>query len=148
MKNDHLTDNDIQAHVFNKVSEDDIVLHISTCTVCKAKVTSYQALLHAIDEIEPETFPFDTTRLAMLKIEQFKNKKSTTASYILYAFLGIFILTVFVVCIPYITPIFKTFQEMNNITNAFVIVSTLSVLIFFLTVTFRQYKQKIILLTA
>ncbi|NQX43003.1 hypothetical protein SAMN05421820_11452 [Pedobacter steynii] len=146
MDNNHLTDDIIQAYIEQEVADNNIALHISACAVCKAKLESYQILMRAMGNIEPETFSFDATALVMQKIEQSENKKITIGSYALTAFLAILILGVFVICIPLIRPVFQLFHAM--IANALIVVSALSVFIFLLTAVFRQYKQKEMLLTA
>lgn len=146
MDNNHLTDDIIQAYIAEEVADNNIALHISVCAACKAKLESYQILMRAMGNIEPETFSFDATALVMQKIEQSENKKITIGSYALTAFLAILILGVFVLSIPLIKPVFQLFHAMTA--NALIVVSALSVFIFLLTAVFRQYKQKEMLLAA
>ncbi len=142
MKYDHLTDDIIQAFILKETSDGKIALHISECNVCKAKLESYQMLMSAMGDIEPESFSFDITTIVMQRIEQYENKKKAFGFYVLMTILGIIIVGLLVISIPFILPVFQLFPSMTMITNVFIIVSALSVFIFLLTDIFRQYKQK------
>lgn len=147
MNNDHLTDDIIQAYVLQEVADKPIALHISVCASCKAKLESYRVLMHTIGNIEPETFSFDATALVMQKIRQSENRKATIGDYALSAISGLLILGVFILCIPFIKPVFQLFHAVTGIANVLIVVSALSVLLFLSADVFRQYRQHEILLS-
>lgn len=146
MNSNHLTDDIIQAYLLQEISDNQIALHISGCANCKAKMESYQTLMHTMGTLKSETFSFDATALVMQKIEATETKKTARGSYALIAVLSILILGVILFSIPIAEPIIQEFRSLNVIDSAFIIVSAGGVFIFLFKDMFRQYKQKEMLL--
>lgn len=146
MNSNHLTDDSIQAYILQEISDNQIALHISGCASCKAKMESYQTLMHTMGTLKSETFSFDASALVMQKIEATETKKTALGSYALIAILSILILGVILFSIPITEPIIQVFRSLNAIDSAFIIVSAGGVFIFLFKDVFRQYKQKEMLL--
>jgi hypothetical protein len=146
MNTKHLTDDIIQAYILQEISDNQIALHILECANCKAKMESYQTLMNTIGNLKSETFPFDVTALVLQKIEATETKKTALGSYALIAVLSVFFMGVILLIIPITEPIIQMFRSLNVIDNAFLTVSAVCVLIFLIKDTFRQYKQKEMLL--
>jgi hypothetical protein len=142
MSNNHLTDYTIQSYILKEISEEIVELHISECPDCKAKLETYQLIMSTLENLPSERFSFDVTRLAMEKITESERKKESINNSILMSILGILILGVFALSLPYVKPIFRELQSITAISTLLILVSALSILIFFLADQFRQYKQK------
>ncbi|HMT96749.1 MAG TPA: hypothetical protein PKC62_08690 [Ferruginibacter sp.] len=146
MNTNHLTDESLQAYILEDISDSQITLHISECADCKAKLKSYQALLNRINKLEPELFSFDVTELVLQKIEATETKKTILGDYTLMILLGVFILSVILFSFPIIKPIFQPFWSLDFLGNAFIIVSTIGVLMFLFVDILMKFKQKELLL--
>lgn len=146
MNTNHLTDEVIQDYILQKISAEKIVLHISECADCNAKIESYQVLMNTIGSVKPETFSFDVSALVMQKIEAMETESISPNSYFLVAIFSIFILGIILFSLSFIEPIIQVFRTLRIIDNTFIIVSALSVFIFLFKDILRQYKQKEMLL--
>ena len=72
MTNDHLTDEILQAYLFEEMQDDAIASHISVCKECRKKIENYQQLVNNLTKISPDSFAFDVTTLVMNNIVQYE----------------------------------------------------------------------------
>jgi len=82
MKNNHLTDIDIQTFVLQKENCDiAIVEHIAQCDSCKMEVEQYKILFEEIKQQEQPIFDFDLSDLVMAQLPQPKHVFENTLIY-------------------------------------------------------------------
>ncbi len=142
MKNNHLTDEILQAFLLKEIQDDIIVTHIAECSICQAKLENYQYLIDSLQKVEPETFSFDATTVVMHKIEQYERQEKTKKAFVFWGILIVFAGTVVLISIPFVLPILSVFSSMALFTNIFILGTGLSVLIFLLSDIYKQYKIK------
>jgi hypothetical protein len=147
MKNDHLTDETLQAFVLNEVQDDAITTHLALCKDCREKLEIYRHLMAGISKIETETFPFDVTTVVMEKIKEVETNKEKNTNMVLYMSLSIVSLIALGLLYPYVKIIFTQFKSFSIMANVFILVSVLGVIVFIVNDLFRQYKQKEMLLS-
>lgn len=142
MKNNHLTDEILQAFLLKEIQDDTIDTHIAECSSCRAKLENYQYLVNSLRKVEPETFSFDVTTVVMHKIEQYEKQEKTKKALVFWGILVVFIGSVVLISLPFLLPILSLFSSMTLFTNIFIAGSGLSVLTFLLSDIYKQYKIK------
>lgn len=142
MKNNHLTDEILQAFLLHEIQDDTIDTHIAECSICRAKLENYEYLVDSLQKVEPETFSFDVTSVVMHKIEQYEKQEKTKKALVIWGILIVFIGSVVLISIPFLLPILSLFSSMTLFTNIFIAGSGLGVLIFLLFDLYKQYKIK------
>jgi hypothetical protein len=147
MKNDHLTDETLQAYLLKEIQDDTIATHLTVCTNCREKFEKYQHLIVGISKIAHETFSFDLSSIVMEKIYELETQKERNKNNVLYISLSIASIVALVLLYPYIKIIFNLFKSYSIMANIFILISVLGVVIFLLSDLFRQYKQKEMLLS-
>lgn len=147
MKNNHLTDEILQAYLLKEIQDDTIVNHLTVCSKCQKRIEEYQFLIDNVQKIKAETFSFDVASLVMEKIKEVETQKEKNKHIVLYMSLSIVSIVAMVLLYPYISIIFTQFKALSIMANAFMLVSALGVAIFLLNDLFRQYKQKEMLLS-
>jgi predicted anti-sigma-YlaC factor YlaD len=147
MNTNHLTDEALQAFLLKEIQDTTIAEHISICSICRKKLKNYAYLLNGIQKVKPEAFSFDVPALVMEKIYAIERRKKKNASIILYVGLLLVSLVVLFLLYPYLKTIFMAFRSFSLIENTCMLVSVLGALAFLLNDLFRQYKEKIKLLS-
>ncbi len=147
MKSDHLTDETLQAFLLNEMQDDTISTHLAVCSDCRENFEKYQYLMVGITKIAPETFSFDVTSLVMEKIKEVETQKEKNTNIVLIMSLSIVSIVTLILLSPYIKIIFTQFKSFSIMTNVFVSISVLGVVIFLLNDLFRQYRQKEMLIS-
>lgn len=146
MKTEHLTDETLQAFLLNELQDDAIVRHLAVCPICTENLGKYQQLVTIISKISPETFSFDVSAVVLTKIVEVETQKERNTNRVLYLGLSMVSLVALFLAYPYLQLIFSQFQSHSGISNAFMLVSGLGVIIFLIKDIFRQYKHKEMLL--
>ena len=147
MKNNHITDEILQAYLLNEIQDDNIATHLSECSSCQEKLEEYQLFIDSVQKIKPETFSFDVTSIVMAKINEVERQKEKDTNIVLYMSFSIVSIVAMVLLYPYLKIIFTQFKSFSIMANVFMLVSVLGVVIFLLNDLFRQYKQKEMLLS-
>jgi hypothetical protein len=147
MKNNHLTDETLQAFLLKEIQGDTIATHLTECSRCRKRLEEYQYLIDNVQKIKTETFSFDVTSLVMEKIIEVEAQKEKNTNIVLYMSLSVISVVTLGLLVPYIKIIFTQFKSFSIMANAFMMVSVLGVVIFLLNDLFRQYKQKEMLLS-
>lgn len=142
MKNDHLTDETLQAFLLNEMQDDTIAKHLAVCTNCGKKLETYQHLMIGISKIAPETFSFDVTTVVMDKIMRYGAKKSKKREFVFWALLIFLFVGISSLSIPFIHKILTVFNSNSIFTMLLVIGMGLVVLLFLLVDIYQQYKTK------
>lgn len=76
MKDNHLTDIDIQTFVLQKANCDlAIIEHIAHCDDCKIKAEQYKTLFEGIKQQEKPAFDFNVADLVMSQLPQHQSKR-------------------------------------------------------------------------
>lgn len=142
MKNSHLTEETLQALLLKEMQDDTAEIHLSECADCQTKLEKYQLLISDIQKIEPETFPFDVTTVAMYKIECYEKQKSRNQERILrvvFTFLSVLISSL---SIPFIPQVLTTFFTLSIFTTLLIVGTGLAVFLFLLADLNKRYKLK------
>jgi negative regulator of sigma E activity len=147
MKNNHITDEILQAYLLNEIQDDNIASHLTACSSCQKKLEEYQLFIDSVQKIKPETFSFDVTSIVMAKINEVERQKEKDTNIVLYMSFSIVSIVAMVLLYPYLKIIFTQFKSFSIMANVFMLVSVLGVVIFLLNDLFRQYKQKEMLLS-
>lgn len=146
MKNNHLTDETLQAFLLNEIQDDAINIHIAECSVCCAKLENYQHLIVRINAITPETFSFDVTSVVMHKIEQYSIQENRKQHLIFWGIMAALIGSIVLLGLPFLQPIISVFYAKSLFTNLFIIGTGLCVVLFFVVDIYKLYtiKEKIL----
>lgn len=145
MKNNHITDEILQAFLLKEIQDDTIASHLTVCSSCQKKLEEYQFLIDSMLKIKPETFSFDVTTLVMKKIKKAETQKEKSTNILMYMSLTI-VSIIAMVIYPYIKTILTQFKLFSVIENVFMLISAFGVVVFLLNDLHRQYKQKEMLL--
>jgi cell division protein FtsL len=70
----HLTENEIQEHIFNNISKADTINHIQQCKQCSLKVAQYKMMFEVIKQQSKPAFDFNITQLVMEQLPVAKEK--------------------------------------------------------------------------
>lgn len=142
MKNNHLTDETLQAFLLNEIQDDAINNHIEECAVCCAKLENYRYLIEQINDITPETFSFDVTTVVMDKIEKYVVRENTKRDFIFWGTMVALIGSILLLIRPFLQPIVSVFYAKSFFTNLFMIGTGLCVVIFFVADIYKRYNAK------
>lgn len=142
MKSKHLTDEILQAFLLKEIQDDALHAHIAGCSICRTKLENYQHLITNLRKVESEAFSFDVTTVVMKKIEGYERQKNTKRVLAFWGVLGVLVLSVVLISIPFLKPILSVFFSMPLLTGIFIVGSGISVLIFLLSDSYNQYKIK------
>ncbi|MEB2774688.1 hypothetical protein SYJ56_05190 [Algoriphagus sp. D3-2-R+10] len=91
MTAEHLSDNDIQLYVLDKINcTDTIIEHVDMCPSCKAKADTYQLLFSVIKQQSKPTFEFEFSGLVLSRLtdQEPANSKATSLFWPI-AFIGV-----------------------------------------------------------
>lgn len=146
MKDNHLTDETLQAFLLKEIQDDTIDMHLAECDVCSAKIESYKHFLAQIDTITAEQFSFDVTTVVMQKIEKYEVQEKRNHRLIFGGIMIALIGGMVVLGLPFIPPIIQAFDTNPFLTNLFIIGTGLCVMLFFVIDMYKQYtiKEKIV----
>lgn len=142
MKNNHLTDETLQAFLLNEIQDDAINIHITECSICCAKLENYQHLIAQINKITPETFSFDVTTVVMHKIEQHATQENIKQGFIFWGILAALIGSIVLLSLPFLQPIVSVFYAKSFFTNLFIIGTGICVVLFFVADIYKRYNAK------
>jgi hypothetical protein len=142
MKNNHLTDEILQAFLLNEIQDDAVHIHIAECSICRAKLENYQHLIAQIDKITPETFSFDVTTVVMHKIEQHAIQENIKHNLIFWGIMAALTGSIVLLSLPFLQPIVRIFYTTSFFTNLFIIGTGLCVVIFFVADMYKLYNVK------
>lgn len=142
MKENHLTDEILQAYLLKDVENMEITKHLSECFVCQKKLEEYQFFITAVNEVKSETFGFDVEKLVMNKITLYEKKKNKKQTFFFWGILIFLFVVISSLSIPFIPKVFMLFKSKSICTTLFVIVTSLVISLFLLTDTIKQYKMK------
>lgn len=142
MKNDHVTDEVLQAFLLKEIQENSIAMHLNVCSKCQERLEDYEFLINNVRKIKSETFSFDVTSLVMEKIESVEIQKEKNKNTVLYIIFSIISTITLALSYPSLKIIFHQFKSFSMITNVFMLVSVSGVFIFLMNDLFRQYKRK------
>ena len=146
MKNNHLTDETLQAFLLNEIQDDAVNSHIAGCAVCSAKLENYQHLIERINKITPEPFSFDVTTVVMHKIEQHVVQENRKQDWIFWGIMTALTGGIVLLSLPFLQPIVNIFYATSFFTNLFIIGTGLCVVIIFVADLYKLYtvKEKIL----
>ena len=142
----HLTDEEIQLYVIEKENDDEnVVQHVHSCELCKAKVEAYQLLIIGIKQQPAPSFGFNLSELVLNKLPQsIKTSNDRLLSWIFISICIGLIGGASVYFSKYISALFKSFGTTSLIYLLGVsAVTIISVLVFDL---YRKYNSQIKLL--
>jgi predicted anti-sigma-YlaC factor YlaD len=142
MKNNHLTDETLQAFLLKEIQDHTIAIHLAECSTCRKRLEEYQYLIDSMQKIKTQTFSFDVTSLVMEKIIDVEAQKEKNTNILLYMSLSIVSIVALGLLSPYIKIIFTQFKSFSIMANVFMFFSVLGVIVFLVDDLFRQYKQK------
>lgn len=83
MKNDHLTDSDIQNFLFDDAfSDKEAISHIGNCETCRMRVESYKLIFETVGETEKAQFNYDLAESVIQRLPAMKHVPSFSGSII------------------------------------------------------------------
>ncbi len=142
MTNDHLTDEILQAYLFEEMQDDAIASHISVCKECRKKIENYQQLVNNLTKISPDSFAFDVTTLVMNNIVQYETQKSKKQELVFWGFLMFLLVSIASFALPYVPQLLSFFVAIPNVTKLFIVGTGIMVVLFLLIDLIKQYKLK------
>lgn len=142
MKNDHLTDETLQAFLLNEMQDDTITTHLALCKDCGEKHEMYQHLMIGMSKIAPEIFSFDLTTVVMDKIVLYENKKNKKQEFFFWGVLVFLLVTMASLSIPFMPVLLTVFYSKSIFITLLVIGTGLAVFLFLLADIKRHYKIK------
>ncbi|MCP9769085.1 hypothetical protein EGI22_14295 [Lacihabitans sp. LS3-19] len=142
MKNNHLTDETLQAFLLKETQADTVALHLSECKECTTKLEYYHNLIVDITKVAPESFPFEITTIVMDKIMLYEQKKSNKQEFIFWLLLTFILVGISSLSIPFIPKILTVFYSKSIFTTLLIIGTGLIVLLFLFADIYQQYKTK------
>ena len=142
MKNNHLTDETLQAFLLHEIQDDAIHIHLADCSICSAKLKNYQYLIERINKITPEKFSFDVTGVVMHKIEQHVIQKNTKHDLIFWGIMAALIGSIVILSLPFLQPVVRVFYAKSFYTNLFMIGTGFCVAIIFVADIYKSYSVK------
>lgn len=142
MKNNHLTDEILQAFQLKEIQGDAIVAHLAVCTDCQKRLEEYHHLIDSMQQMKPETFTFDVTALAMETVVLFEQKKRRKQAWAFWGILVLLSVAIASFSIPYLPEVSTLFDSQSFFTTLLVIGTGLAVLFFLGADMIRQYQTK------
>jgi hypothetical protein len=142
MKNNHLTDEILQAFLLKEMQDDGIATHLAVCPSCQERLEKYQFLIDSVRKIKPEIFSFDVTTLAMNNIMLYEKKKSKKQELVFWGLLIFLLIAISSFSVPYIPKILSIFYSKSIFTTLLVVGTVLVVLLYLLADITQQYKMK------
>ncbi|MFT3796614.1 hypothetical protein [Flavobacterium sp.] len=142
MKNNHLTDETLQAFLLNEIQDDAAAIHMAECAVCSARLKNYQYLIERIDQMAPESFPFDVTTVVMHQIELQQRRKNSQQDLIFWGVMGIAAAIIVLLGLPFIAPVASIFYTKSLLVNSFILGTALCVTVFFVADLYKRYDNK------
>lgn len=83
MKNEHLTDIDIQNFLFDDVfSDKEVISHLGSCEKCRVRVENYKQIFETVREMEKPVFDFNLAESVMQRLPAAKSIPSFSRSMI------------------------------------------------------------------
>lgn len=142
MKNNHLTDSEIQQFAFDKSEcEKDVVEHISSCSLCKQRVEDYLLLTTSIKSIPDPALGFDLSKRVLMQLET-TSKKKPLLDYFVYALITLSVLLV-VFCVTYFSSVFiNWFKGNSTVSMALTICIALSILMILIIDIMKSHSRK------
>ncbi len=140
MKNEHLTEETLQAFLLKETQEDGIATHLLACENCRARFENYQHLVAEIQKIAPETFSFDVTTVVMDKIVSYERKESSKQELILWGVLILLLLVILGFSLPFVPQIFSIFSAMPLFSNFLLFGTSIFVLVFLIADIYKAHK--------
>ncbi|TXD71376.1 hypothetical protein [Aequorivita antarctica] len=146
MKNNHLTDENLQAFLLNEIQDVAINNHITECSICSTKLENYRHLMGQINEITPEKFSFDVTTVVMHKIEKYAVQENIKRDLIFWSTMAALMGSIVLLSLPFLQPMVSVFYAKSFFTNLFIIGTGLFVVIFFVADIYKlnNAKEKIL----
>jgi hypothetical protein len=142
MKDAHLTEENLQEYFFNEFQDSEIAMHLAGCPDCRERLEAYQLLIANVKKIQPESFSFEVTALAMDKIFLYEKKKNKRKEIVLWGVLATVSILISSFSIPYLPMIFALFYSQSIFSTLFLIGTGLFILAFLVADIIRQYKKK------
>lgn len=142
MKNQHLTDTEIQQYALQKSNcEVGILQHIQNCPNCKMKAGQYSLLFGAISEQEKPIFEFNLADLVLERLpkhqQNFANENSFFSIIGTIAFFLFCILSYF-----FGKNLLDLFTGIKPILIGLIITTVTSILIFLLTDIYKKHQTQ------
>lgn len=139
MKNQHLSEAELQDYVINKtIPKTEMVEHLSNCKACQSNVKAYQLLFSELEKVPNPVFDFNVSELVMAQLEKPVPQYSWSdkISWLL-VLLGVAIIAI-------------SFAELQHLFSGYgAYLSVLAAVMFFLIQLgglYRKYKKQIELL--
>ncbi len=142
MTSSHLSDESLQAFLFNEIQDDTIAKHLALCSMCRKRLEAYRHLSAEISKMPPEAFPFDLTTLTMPHIMRYEKQKSRRQAMVFWGILIWLLMIISAFSIPYIPKILAIFNSKSIFTTLLVIGTGAVVFLFLLADLALQYKTK------
>lgn len=143
MKNHlHPTDEILQAYLLQELQDDAIVNHMASCSACQHQLAAYQSLINTVENVEPETFSFDVTALAMNAVVRYEKKKRRKQAMIYWGLLIVFVISIASLAIPYVKTIASSLYSSSIFVTILVIGTGFIVLLYLLADLIRHYTIK------
>lgn len=142
MKNEHLTEETLQAYLLEELANDAIGEHLAACSACKTKLENYRYLIANVRKIEHQPFSFDVTTVAMTKILHYERQVKRKKELFFWGLLTFSIIVILALSVPFIPVILGVFHSKSIFITLLVLGTSLLVFLFLLADIRRQYKRR------
>ncbi len=142
MKENHLTDEILQAYLLKDIENKEVIKHISECSICQKKLDKYQFLIDTISKVKSETFSFNVENLVMNEIKIYEKKKNKKQTFFFWGILIFLLIVISSFSIPFIPKVLMLFKSKSIYITLFVMVTSLVISLFLLAETIEQHKIK------
>ena len=142
MTNNHANDEELQQYVLQKAEcAIDVITHIGSCALCKAKAKHYSLLFEEINQQEKPIFDFNLADLVIDQLPKAKRKTSYERSFF-YIIISIPFVFGSVVFFLFETNLLSLFRSVTPILVGLIITTVAWLLIFLCIDMYRKYQAK------
>lgn len=143
MTGEHISDNDIQQYVLDKINCTNATIeHVDMCPGCKAKADTYQLMFSAIKQQSKPTFEFDLTGLVLSRLTDQEPANSNATSLVWpLAFIGV--CSICVTGYLFGQHLINMFLSISAISMYLVFTAAITLICFQAIEMIRKYKRKI-----
>jgi hypothetical protein len=142
MKNNHLTDIDIQTFVLQKGNCDTTISeHITHCIDCKMKTEQYKILFEEIEHQENPTFDFNLSDLVMNQLPRPQPKRIFENIFI-YGSVFFAILVIGIIFYFLRSNLFNLFTVITPILTSLIVITVMSLSVFLCIDMYTKFQKR------
>jgi hypothetical protein len=142
MRTSHLSEDAIQQYILDATGcEADIIEHLGSCEICKAKLANYQSLFAAMQEQPRPAFEFDLAGLILSQLPEETNKL-TRMDWPLYLLVSVVFSLIGIPLYLLRKDIAIMLSGVMPFAISLIVISTMPVFLFQSIELFKKYKKR------